>query len=221
MAIKNHEDRRARSEGGALATQRRIEYEFKQDKNGREYANQIIIKTGKRKRVPLKVAKKRAQAATRRHKKAEKIIELEKRGSNWKEYQTEKKKVVKRLKKEYKEEGKKARKGTIKRRAASETMEKHVGVRSRYRMDWKFWEMPSCNTPTFMADAQAFDGDHFSEMVSFCKDIYENIMATDLCPKRFLGHDPVEGGCCVVVYKKSDKTVIKQFDIPKGVGCAR
>lgn len=199
----------------------RIEYEFKQDKNGREYANQITLKTGKRKRVPLKVAKKRAKAAQTRRDKAEKIIELEKKGSNWKEYQTQRKKVEKRLKKEYKEEGKKARKGTIERRAEAEVMEKRIGVRSRYRMDWKFWEMPACNTPTFMADAQAFDGDHFDEMVSFCQDIYDNIKMTDLCPKKFLGHDPVEGGCCVVVYRKSDKEVIKQFDIPKGVGCVR
>ena len=200
---------------------KRIEYEFKQDKNGREYANQITLKTGKRKRVPLKVAKKRAKAAQTRRDKAEKIIELEKKGSNWKEYQTQRKKVEKRLKKEYKEEGKKARKGTIERRAEAEVMEKRIGVRSRYRMDWKFWEMPACNTPTFMADAQAFDGDHFDEMVSFCQDIYDNIKMTDLCPKKFLGHDPVEGGCCVVVYRKSDKEVIKQFDIPKGVGCVR
>jgi len=199
----------------------RIEYEFKHDKSGRDYANQIIVKTGKRKRVPLKVAEKRAQASKRRIAKVEKIIELEKIGSDWEEYQTEKKKVEKRLRKEYKEEGKKARKGTIGRRASTEAMEKHVGVRSRYRMDWKFWEMPSCNTPTFMADAQAFDGDRFNEMVSFCKDIYQNIKATDLCPKKLLGHNPVEGGCCVVVYKKSDKTVIKQFDIPEGVGCVR
>lgn len=200
---------------------RRIEYEFKQDKNGRDYANQINLKTGKRKRVPLKTAKKRAQAAKRREEKAEKIVELEKIGSNWKEYQTELKKVRKRLREEYKEEGKKARKGTIKRRAEKEALEKHVGVRSRYRMDWKFWEMPSCNTPTFMADAQATDGDRFDDMVSFCKDIYANIKATDLCPKKLIGHDPVEGGCCVVVYRKSDKEVIKQFDIPKGVGCIR
>lgn len=200
---------------------KRIEYEFKQDKNGRDYANQIIIKTGKRKRVPLKVAKKRAVATKRREAKTAKIAELKKIGSNWKEYQTQTKKVEARLKKEYKAEGKKARKGTLKRRAKAEAMEKHVGVRSRYRMDWKFWEMPSCNTPSFMADAQAFDGDHFNEMVSFCKDIYQNIKTTDLCKKRFLGHDPVEGGCCVVVYRKSDKEVIKQFDIPEGVGCTR
>ena len=199
----------------------RIEYEFKQDKNGREYANQIVIKTGKRKRVPLKVAKKRAQATKRRQAKAAKITELEKIGSNWEEYQTQKKKVAKRLKKEYKAEGKKARKGTIGKRAAAEAMEKHVGLRSRYRMDWKFWEIPTCNTPTFMADAQAANGDHFKEMVSFNKDIYQSIMATDLCPKKLLGHDPVEGGCCVVVYRKSDKEVIKQFDIPEGVGCFR
>lgn len=199
----------------------RIEYEFKQDKNGRDYANQIVIKTGKRKRVPLKVAKKRAQAAKRRQAKAEKITELERIGSNWEEYQTQKKKVAKRLKKEYKAKGKKARKGTIGKRASAEAMEKHVGLRSRYRMDWKFWEMPTCNTPTFMADAQAANGDHFKEMVSFNKDIYQSIMATDLCPKKLLGHDPVEGGCCVVVYRKSDKEVIKQFDIPEGVGCFR
>jgi hypothetical protein len=200
---------------------KRIEYEFKTDKNGKEYANQINLKTGKRKRVPLKVAKKRAQDTKRREAKAKKVAELEKVGSNWDEYQTQRKKVEKRLRKEYKAEGKKARKGTIKRRAEAETTEKHVGVRSRYRMDWKFWEMPSCNTPTFMADAQAFNGDHFDEMVSFCQDIYNNIKTTDLCPKKFLGHDPVEGGCCVVVYKKSSKEVIKQFDIPKGVGCVR
>jgi len=200
---------------------KRIEYEFKTDKNGREYANQINIKTGKRKRVPLKVAKKRAQAAKRRKDKADKIVELEKIGSDWEEYQTEKKKVKKRLEKEYKAEGKKARRGTISKRAAAEAMEKHVGLRSRYRMDWKFWEMPSCNTPTFMADAQATNGDRFDDMVSFCKDIYQSIKGTNLCPKRFLGHDPVEGGCCVVVYKKSSKEVIKQFDIPEGVGCNR
>jgi len=200
---------------------KRIEYEFKQDKSGRDYANQIIIKTGKRKRVPLKAAKKRAQAAKRREAKIQKIIELKKVGSDWKEYQTQKKKVEKRLKKEYKAEGKKARKGTISKRAAAEATEKHVGVRSRYRMDWKFWEMPSCNTPTFMADAQAFNGDHFAEMVDYCTDLYENIKATDLCPKKLLGHSSVEGGCCVVVYRKSDKQVIKQFDIPEGVGCFR
>lgn len=200
---------------------KRIEYEFKQDKNGREYANQIDLKTGKRKRVPLKIAKKRAKDTERREAKAKKIVELEKVGSNWDEYQTEKKKVEKRIRAEYKAEGKKARKGTIERRAARETEEKHIGLRSRYRMDWKFWEMPSCNTPTFMADAQAINGDRFDDMVLFCKDIYRNIMATDLCPKKFLGHDPVEGGCCVVVYRKSDKEVIKQFDIPEGVGCLR
>jgi len=153
---------------------KRIEYEFKHDKNGREYANQIIIKTGKRKRVPLKDAKKRVQDTKRKEVKAQKIIELEKIGSNWEEYQTQRKKVEKKLKKEYKVEGKKARKGTIERRAAAEAMEKHVGLRSRYRMDWKFWEMPTCNTPSFMADAQAFNGDHFDEMVDFNKDIYKN-----------------------------------------------
>ena len=200
---------------------KRIKYEFKIDKIGREYANRITLKTGKRKRVPLKVAKKRAKAAQTKSDKEEKIIELEKKGSNWEEYQTLRKEVEKKLRKEYKEEGKKARKGTVERRAEAEVMEKHVGVRSRYRMDWKFWEMPTCNTPTFMADALARDGDHFSGMVSFCQDIYDNIMMTDLCPKRFLGHDPVEGGCCVVVYRKSDKEVIKQFDIPEGVGCVR
>ena len=57
---------------------KRIEYEFKTDKNGKEYANQINLKTGKRKRVPLKIAKKRAQAAKKREEKAEKIAELEK-----------------------------------------------------------------------------------------------------------------------------------------------
>ena len=200
---------------------KRIEYEFKTDKNGREYANQITLKTGKRKRVPLKLAKKRAKAAQTKSDKEEKIIELEKVGSNWNEFQTEKKKIEKRIRKEYKEEGKKARKGTIERRAAAEATEKRVGVRSRYRMDWKFWEMPACNTPTFMADGAATNGDRFDEMVSFCQDIYDNIKMTDLCPKKFLGHDPVEGGCCVVLYKKSDKKVLRQFDIPKGVGCFR
>ena len=195
---------------------KRITYEFKEDKRGRKYANRIDIKTGKKQRVPYKKAQKRYRDQVYREKRKEIEKELEKKGSNWNEYQRELKKSKKRVETKAKEKGVRIKKETVEKRAEKETLEKLVGVRSRYRFAFKYWELPDCNTPVFIADAQAFDGDHFNEMCEFCDDVFNNILESDICPKALVGGEPVQGGACVVVYRKSDKHIIKKYGLLEG-----
>ena len=195
---------------------KRITYEFKEDKRGRKYANRIDIKTGKKQRVPYKKAQKRYRDQVYREKKAETVKVLEKKGATWKEYTAEHKKVSIKIKAEAKEKGVRIKKETIRKRAKAITLKKRVGVRSRYRFAFKYWELPDCNTPVFIADAQAFDGDHFNEMCEFCDDVFNNILESDICPKALVEGEPVQGGACVVVYRKSDKHIIKKYGLLEG-----
>ena len=191
---------------------RKVDYEIKTDKKGREYANRIDLKTGKKKRVNVKVAKKRLRDIRYRENKREKEKELKKVGSNWKEYQKEKKEVKKREKKEGKKRKKTKKQQEQEEKRIEKEALKRVGVRSRYRFWWKYWEMPNCGTPTFISDAQAFDGNHYEKMKEYCEGIHQDVMASDLCPDI-----PVEGGACIVLYKRKDREVIKYHEI--GEGC--
>ena len=192
---------------------RKVDYEFKTDKRGRNYANQIVVKTGKRKRISVKLAKKRLRDIRYRENRRGKEKELKKKGSDWNKYQKEKRIVIEEKKKEYKAKGKKPKKEKIKKDIEKETL-KRVGVRSRYRFNWKYWELPICNTPTFIADAQAFDGDHYKQMKQFCNDILDDIEQTELCPQK-----SIIGGACIVVYRRKDKKIIKMHEL--GDGCIK
>lgn len=195
----------------------KVDYEIKVDKLGREYANKIDLKTGKKTRIGVKIAKKRISDLTYRRARNKKTKELEAKGSSWKEYQTAKKVVKKEVETKYKEKGKTKTKKAIDKEIERIVMEYRIGERSRYRFDWRFWEMPECNTPSFIADAQAFNGDHFEQMKEFCQEMYNNIIASNLCPSKLVEHKNPSGGACVVVYKKLDKRVIKMFQL--GEGC--
>lgn len=195
----------------------KVDYEIKIDKNGREYANRIDLKTGKKKRIGLKIAKKRISDLAYRRARDKKTKELESKGSSWKEYKTATKVVKKEIEIKYKEKGKTKTKKAINRETERIVMEYRIGIRSRYRFDWRFWEMPECNTPSFIADAQAFNGDHFEQMKAFCQEMYDNIISSDLCPSMLIGHKNPSGGACVVVYKKLDKRIVNMFQL--GNGC--
>ena len=78
-------------------------------------------------------------------------------------------------------------------------------VRSRFTYWWKYWQMPTCNTPVFEHEKKAISGDHYKAMNQYCNDVYEDIMQVDMCPKH-----PLEGGACIVVYQKQNFEVSKK-----------
>jgi len=179
----------------------KAEYKKKEKKVSREIINKEIEKE----------IEKSIQKQTKEKELAEK------KGATWKEYQKEKKEIEKRIKKEYKEKGKEVSQETIDKKVEKE-IEKTIGVRSRFRFHWRYWELPFCGTPTFVAYADAKDGDHYDEMKEYCNDIYDDIMQSNLCPDR-----EVLGGACVVVYKRKHEG--KKYDIVKqhelGDGCVQ
>ena len=188
----------------------KVDYEFKTDSLDRKYALKVNLETGKKERINYKLASKRSRDLKYRRERVETEKKLEVTKATWQEYQKTKSSIKKDIK-----SGKRKK---ISKTVDAETLERLTAIRSRYRFSWRVWELPDCNTPYFIADGQAEDGDVFEdyieEMDGFLRDIYDG----DLCPKRMLGFKNPQGGACVVLYRKFDKKILKMYEL--GDGCS-
>jgi hypothetical protein len=67
-----------------------------------------------------------------------------------------------------------------------------------------------CASPEFTTEEYKTNGNDFDGMINDCMITYNEIKALDLCS--------LDGGACVILYNKSDKSVIDQFELGKGCG---
>ena len=209
----------------------RTDYELKRDKKGRKYALKIDLKTNKKTRINYKVAQKRKRDLIYRRKRQdiEKHLEKEGAGATYKEYRRvlkdEQKKIIKRRKKA----GKKVlTDAQLRSQAKKNTIEYRTGVACRYRYAWIYWltvgkdekgKIICDTTPVMEAGALKRNGEQdYETMIEVCKDVYNNIVrgvkSGDICN---VGEHAVQGGLCVSLYNKSDKSTIDRYE--KGEGC--
>ena len=209
----------------------KVEYEFKKDSLKRKYALRVDLVTGKKERIEYKLAQKRASGLKYDRKKADyKAKVLTKMaetgaGGTWEEYLKMSDIVETELiKKRSKEKGAKPlTKAEIRARVKKTTIEHRTGYASRMRYAWTYKpvieryfdeetgeEVIICDSPVFVARGLKRNGDEFERMCSVCQDAYDRIKSLDLCS--------IDGGACVIFYNKSDKEVIKQFELGKGCG---
>lgn len=188
----------------------KVDYEFKTDSLNRKYALKVDLKTGKKERIDYKLAYKRSRDLKYRRERVETEKKLEVTEVTWKEYQ----KTKISTKKDIKTGKRKKITGTVEQ----ETIERLTAIRTRYRFNWRVWELPECNTPYFIADGQAEDGDVFEDYVEEMDGFLSDIFSGDLCPKSILGFKNPLGGACVVLYRKFDKKILKMYEL--GDGCS-
>lgn len=218
-------------------TQNKINYVFKTDKLGRNYALRVTLKTGKSTRVPYKVAKKRARdieyrrakavtkakEATAKAKVVDKLHETGS-GATYSDYErmlpiVSDEIVARRESKGMKELTPAALRG----KAKQETIDYRTGIATRLRYAWvyrvvieRYYDkeleevIVECDTSIFRARGMKRNGDEFDTMCDLCQTAYDRINSLDLCN--------LDGGACVVMYNKSDKSIIEQFELGKGCG---
>ena len=193
----------------------RIEYKVKIDKNGREYALKRNVKTGKTTQCKVKYAKKRISDNKYRRNRNEIEPELKKKGSNWKEYQKKRKEAKKPPGHATPRDKPPGHAPPRDKPPKEDIIDDIPEVRTRIRFNWRYWTMPCHESPDFMADSVAQNGDYFNEMVAYAKETLKEIKAMDLC--MFGEKLGLIGGCCVVLYNKKTKETYKQFE--QGDGC--
>ena len=203
----------------------KVDYIFKVDSLKRSYALRVDLTTGKKTRVPVKVAKKRASNLKSARKKAviiEKMKETES-GATYKDY----KKMLPVIEAEVLAHRKKAdlkplSAGAMRGKVKTIAIDHRTGIATRMRYAWVYRiviereitaegeVLVECDTSIFKARGLKRNGDHFTRMSSICQGVYDKINSLDLCS--------VDGGACVVMYDKTNKEVIKQFELGKGCG---
>ena len=218
-------------------TNNRIEYVFKVDKAGRNYALKVTLKTGKSTRVPYKVAKKRSyNIKYRRAKavikvkaakvKAKTVSKLKETGSGatYSDYERMLPVVTEDIIQRRRDKGlSELSPANVRAKAKQETIDYRTGVATRMRYAWvyrvvieRYFDdelgetIVECDTSVFRARGLKRNGDEFDKMCGACQLAYDKINRLDLCS--------LEGGACVVMYNKSDKSIIEQFELGKGCG---
>jgi hypothetical protein len=108
--------------------------------------------------------------------------------------------------------------GIVKQKAIYE----RTGIATRFRYMWIFKKKLEyidedtgkmyyeCASPEFTTEEYKINGNDFDAMINDCMITYNEIRALDLCS--------LDGGACVILYNKSDKSVIDQFELGKGCG---
>lgn len=218
-------------------TTNRIEYVFKVDKAGRNYALRVTTKTGKSVRIPYKDAKRRsrdmeyrrdkavvkATVAKRKAKTTSKLTETGS-GATYSDYEKMLPIVTEEIIQRRKAKGlSELSPGALRGKAKQETIEYRTGVATRLRYAWVYRvvveryfdeelgeDIVECDTSIFRARGVKRNGDEFDKMCGVCQKVYDKINGLDLCS--------LDGGACVVMYNKSDKSIIEQFELGKGCG---
>lgn len=208
----------------------KVEYTFHIDKAGHKYALKVDVKSGKKSRIIYKVAQKRARDLKYSRKKAankaDVIEKLHKEGStaSYREYQHNVVEIEKQLIASRKKNKKPPlSKAQSKARAKKITIEDRSGIATRLRYAWVYRvvveryrdmdtqeEIVECDTSIFRARAVKRNGNEFVTMCGLAQGVYDKIMSLDTCS--------VDGGACVVMYDKFDRTVLQEFELGKGCG---
>lgn len=209
----------------------KVNYEFKTDKRGSKYALRVNVKSGKKKRINYKLAQKRHRDLVSKRKRTRVIKQLEESGTgaSYKEYRD----VIQQVDAEIRAKHKKDKKplpsnAQIRSRAKKTAIEYRTGVACRYRYAWIYWmgvgyddkgRIVCDSTPVMEAGALKRNGQRdYETMVEVCKDVYDRIQkgikSGDICD---VGEHKVQGGLCVTLYEKNDKSVIDRYE--KGEGC--
>ena len=211
----------------------KVDYQLTTDKKGRKIAYKIDVATGKKERVKYEVAQKRARDLVYRRKrdKIEHTLKEEGAGADYKEYNEVLAQVEKEIRAKYKKDKRPMPSDAVIRSKAKRiTIEYRTGVACRYRYAWVYWLRigtdeetgnPICDsTPVMEAGALKRNGkDDYPTMVEVCMDIYNTIRSGiksgDICD---VGEHKVQGGLCVTLYNKNDKTIMEQHERGKGCG---
>jgi len=215
----------------------RIEYVFKVDKAGRNYALRVTTKTGKSVRVPYKDAKRRSRDMEYRRGKAVIKAKADKikakttgrltetgSGATYSDYERMLPIVTEEIVQRRKDKGlSEFLPAVLRDKAKQETIDYRTGIATRLRYAWvyrvvveRYFDeelgetIVECDTSIFRARGQKENGDEFDKMCGLCQTAYDKINSLDLCS--------LDGGACVVMYNKSDKSIIEQFELGKGCG---
>ena len=206
-------------------TNYKVEYEFKKDSIGRNYALRHDLTTDKRERINYDIAHIRhiANVARRKREKIKTDIKKEGIDATYKEYKyeykrTEKEVILKRVKTKKDPYSK----GALKARVKKIVITQKLGIKTRFNYAWtwsiKLWYKDAegnmnfdCETNNFMAGGRAFNGNHFEDFIEIVKDAFNRIPDKEnLCY--------LDGGSCVTLYNKSDNTIINKFQQGRGCG---
>ena len=203
----------------------KVDYEFKIDKAGHKYALKVNLYTGKKERVKYDLAETRHKRNISERKRNIIKAKLKETGSGatYKEYIAISKNIEKEIAEKRKKSGKAPYKastmrGIVKQKAIYE----RTGIASRFRYMWIYKKKLvymdentgkmyyECASPEFTTEEYKTKGNDFDAMINDCMITYNEIRAMDLCS--------LEGGACAILYNKSDKSVIDQFELGKGCG---
>lgn len=209
----------------------KVDYELKKDKRGRKYALRVDLKTGKKTRIAYKLAQKRKRDLIYRRKREdiERHLKDEGTGATYKEYKRVQKKIEKEIRAKYKKEKRALPSDAqIRSRAKKQTIEYRTGIACRYRYAWVYWlsigkdergKIICDTTPVMEAGALKRNGERdYERMIKVCKDVYDKIKkgikSGDICD---VDEYAVQGGLCVSLYNKDDKSIIDRYE--EGEGC--
>lgn len=210
----------------------KVDYELTTDKKGRKIAYKIDVNTGKKTPIKYKLAQKRKRDLTYRRKrdKVEVLLKDAGAGATYTEYNETLKTVENELRAKYiKEKRPMPSDAVIRSKAKRITIEYRTGTGCRYRYAWVYWMRigtddegnPICDsTPAMEAGALKRNGkSDYETMVEVCMDVYNNIQSGiksgDICDS---GQHKVQGGFCVTLYNKNDKSIIDMTEGGEGCG---
>ena len=209
----------------------KVNYEFKTDKRGSKYALRIDVKSGKKKRINYKLAQQRHKRLVASRKRTRIMEQLKESGTgaSYKEYRDVIQQIDAEIRAKYKKDKKTLPSDAyIRSRAKKTAIEYRTGVACRYRYGWVYWNTVGydkkgnvvCDsTPVFEAGSLKRNGQKdYEGMIKECKKIYKKIergvKSGDICN---VGEHKVQGGLCVTLYEKNDKSIIDRYE--KGEGC--
>lgn len=217
----------------------RVDYELKQDKRGVKYALKVNLKTGKKSRVPYKIAEKRKRGLVHSRraeiKKQKIVIKLREQGAGatYKDY----KRVLPTLEREIRskrlrDEKPPLKESIVRSRAKQQAIEYRTGIATRFRFAWTYKPklatyideetgkiVNECDSPAFIAGKDFINGDEFGRLrdsngyhkfIGVCEKVLDEIIALDPCT--------LDGGACILLYDKFTKDVIKQQEFGRGCG---
>lgn len=206
-----------------------VDYKITKNTKGIEKAVRIDLKTGKQEVIDVRVAKKRISDLKyrRNRNKVEYKLKDAGYGGTFKEYKAQTELIEKEITYKRKKEGQRPLTGgEMRGRTKKIAIEYRTGEATRFRFAWFYTQVVEryydkelqktvveCETPsdgTFVADSLTRGGDEFDNMVELCQEEYDDIIQLDLCH--------LDGGACVLYYNRSDKSIIKQFELGKGCG---
>lgn len=204
----------------------KVDYEFKINKAGHKYALRVDLKTGKKKQIKYKLALKRNSSLLSQRKRAVIVKKLKESGSGatYTEYKdtleiVERDVVQSRIDKELPP----LKPSVLRSKVKEQTIEHRTGIASRLRYAWVYRVVVEryfdeklgkvvieCDTSIFKARGIKRNGDHYTNLIKVAKKAHNKILALDTCS--------IDGGACVLLYNKSDKSIIKKFELGKGCG---